>query len=162
MPQQTLTQKESRMLQAARMRYMEGKGNREIAEELGLNEKTIRNYFTSSEMEQFEEFFSEEAREFLKVQMKQRIEDGTNMADNLLSQAISDDRAKPRTKIKAAKQAQKVPERYIKMMQELGVIQKPKERKEVEKTGGSDQVLSDLQEAYNELQEEEEEAENDA
>jgi len=157
MEQQTLSLKESRMLQAAKMRYMEGKGNQAIADELELNEKTIRNYFTSDEMQQFEEYFSDEAREFLKVQMKQRIEDGTRMADSLLSQAVSDERAKPRTKIKAAKEAQKIPERYIKMMQELGVIQKPKERKEVTETN-SVSSSDKLAEYYKKKMEEEAES----
>lgn len=147
------------MLQAARMRYIEGMDNESIAEELGVSYSTIGNYFASNEMQQFEEYFSDEARQFLKIQMKQRIEDGTNMADDLLSQAISDERAKPHVKIKAAKQAQKIPERYIKMMQELGVIDKEPDRVVKEDSGGSG--LEDrLREAYKEV--EEQEAENSA
>lgn len=120
------------MLNAAEMRYIQGMGNDSIAQELGISTSTVEGYFSSDQMQQYEEYFSDEARKFLKVQMKQRIEDGTKLANNLLAQAIQDQDASPRTKVKAAKEAQKIPDRYIKMMQELGVIQKPKERKEVE------------------------------
>ena len=144
------------MLQAARMRHVEGKDNQQIADELGVSHSTVGNYFSQEDMTKFEEYFSEEAKQFLKVQMKQRIEDGTKLANNLVAKAIQDERAKPRTKIKASKQAQKIPERYIKMMQELGVIQKPKDR--VEKTEKSGEIT------FNEeiVTKDDDEVENDA
>jgi len=136
MDQKTLSGKERNMLKAAKKRWMEDKGNQTIADELGLSLNTIENYFSSEDMDQFEEFFSEEEKQYLKIQMKQRIEDGTNEAQNYISKAVSHERTRPATYVKAAKEAQKIPERYIKMMQELGVIQKPKERKEVQETSG--------------------------
>ena len=153
MPPETLTQRESRMLKAAKMRHIEGMDNQQIADKLGVSHSTVGNYFSSDDMQQFEEYFDEEAKQFLKIQMKQKIEDGTQLANNLVAKAIQDDRAKPHTKIKASKQAQKIPERYIKMMQELGVIQKPKERKEVENKAKTENHRKELAELMKEKQE---------
>lgn len=136
MQQETLTRTQKNMLKAARKRWMEDKSNSQIADDLGLATSTIENYFSSEDMAQFEEFFSKEEKQFLKVQMKQRIENGTSEAENYISKAVTDERTRPSTYVKAAKEAQKIPERYIKMMQELGVIQKPKERKEIEEKSG--------------------------
>lgn len=134
MPQQALSKKEKNMLKAAQGRWVYDWSNERIAKEIGLTKSTVDNYFSDPEMEQFEKHFSDEQIEFLKVQMQQRIEDGTKLANNLVAKGIQDDDAKPHTKIKAAKEAQKIPERYIKMMQELGVIDKqPDKIKEKEK-----------------------------
>jgi DNA-binding transcriptional regulator LsrR (DeoR family) len=136
MPQEALSKKEKNMLKAAQGRWVYDWSNERIAKEIGLTKSTVDNYFSDPEMEQFEKHFSDEQIEFLKVQMQQRIEDGTKLANNLVAKGIQDESAKPSTKIKAAREAQKIPERYIKMMQELGVIQKPKERKEEVSDGG--------------------------
>ena len=153
MSQETLSQKDRNMLRAAKKRWMEDKDNEQIANELDLSRNTIENYFSSEDMERFEEFFSEEEKQFLKIQMKQRIEDGTNEAQNYISKAVSHERTRPATFVKAAKEAQKIPERYIKMMQELGVIQKPKERKEVENKASTENHRKELAELMKEKQE---------
>lgn len=115
------------MLKAAQGRWVHDWSNERIAKELGLTRSTVDNYFSDPEMEQFEKHFSDEQIKFLKVQMQRRIEDGTKLANNLVAKSIQDENCKPSTKVKAAREAQKIPERYIKMMQELGVVEKPGE-----------------------------------
>jgi len=136
MKQETLTHKEKNMLKSARKRWIEDKDLQTIADELGMAYSTIQNYFSDDQMKKFEEFFSEEEKQFLKVQLKNRVETNTRQANNLVSRVIEHPEASASDLIKASKESQKIPKRYIKMMQELGVIKKPKERKEVTENTG--------------------------
>lgn len=160
--QKGMSEKEKRMLKAARKRWRENKDLKTVADELNLAYKTVRNYFSGDKMERFERYYSESDKQILDAQLEQMIRDGTNTALDIRSNLQSDPNVDPRIKAKVMKEAQKIPERHIKMLQELGIKQKPKERKQVEKTSSSeDEFAERLQEAYQEQQEQEERVENE-
>ncbi|AFH22360.1 hypothetical protein OSG_eHP23_00155 [environmental Halophage eHP-23] len=149
MPQETMTKKEKRMMEAARLKHMEDMSNSEIAKHIGVAEGTVCNYFSSDQMQQFQRFYSDQELYQLQQSLEQDVQDGNELANDLLSRAIGHPEAKPSTLVRASKEAQKIRERKIEMLQELGVIQKPKERKEVEKTE-TDDTREKLAEYYEE------------
>lgn len=155
MTEQAMSSKEKRVMEAHRLRYMQDMSNREIARNIGVHEKTVENYFSNSDNEKFKRFYSDQQLFKLQQSLEQDINDGNELANNLLARAIQHDEAKPSTLVRASKEAQKIRERKIDMLQELGIIEKQPD-KEVHKSSGSDDVLSRLQEAYDELNEEEE------
>jgi len=138
MPQEAMSDKEKRMMEAARLRHMEDMSNREIAKHIGVTPGTVDNYFSSDEMNQFQRFYSDQELYKLQQSLEQDVQDGNKLANNLLARAIQHDEAKPSTLVRASKEAQKIRESKISMLQELGVIQKPKERKEIEESGPSE------------------------
>ena len=131
-----MTEKEKRMLKAARKRWQENKDLKTIADELNLAYKTVRNYFSGDKMQRFERFYSESDKQLLEQRLQQMVKDGTQTALDIRSDLQSDPEVDARVKSKVLKEAQKIPERHITMLQELGVIDKPKERKEVQETSG--------------------------
>jgi len=154
--QKGMSNKEKRMLKAARKRWQENKDLKTVASELNLSYNTVRHYFSSDEMQRFERYYSESDKQLLEGQLEQMIKDGTSTALDLRGDIQSDPEVDARTKVKVMKEAQKIPERHIKMLQELGIIQKPKERKEtVNRDESGDKVLQRMQEAYEELEQEE-------
>jgi len=135
MPEQVdraMSSKEKRLMEAARLRYMEDCSNQEIADRIGLNEGTVRNYFSQEDMDRFKRFYSDMERFELERSLQQDVKDGEQLANNLLARAIQHDDADDKTYLRASEKALKIRERKLKLLQELGVIQKPKERKEVE------------------------------
>jgi len=141
------------MMEAARLRHMENMSVSEISKHIGVAEGTVRNYFASDQMEQFKRFYSDQELFELQQSLEQDVQDGNKLANNLLARAIQHDEAKPSTLLRASKEAQKIRQRKIKMLQELGIVQKPKERKEIEEKSGDEEELAErLQEAYQELE----------
>lgn len=158
MQQETLSKKEKNMLKAAHLRYVDDMNHQQIAKDLGLSPSTISNYFSSDEMEKFERFYSEEEKRYMKVKLKEKIDQNTKIASNLVGSAAKSGDAKPSDKIRAAGVIQDIPKNYIEMMQELGIIDKPKERKEVKQTN-VDSSSDKLAELYKEKMEGEQENE---
>jgi len=153
MPQQTMSKKKERMMKAAMLRHMENMSNRKISREIGVTEGTVENYFSDPEMEEFKRFYSDQQLYKLQQSLEQDVQDGNKLANNLLARAIQHDEAKPSTLVRASKEAQKIRERKISMLQELGVVQKPKERKQVEQSMDTSDVRSELSEIYKQKQE---------
>lgn len=152
--QKGMSEKEKRMLKAARKRWQENKDLQTIADELNLAYKTIRNYFSGDQMKRFERYYSESDKQLLEAQLEQMVKDGTETALDIRSDVQSDPEANARVKAKVLKEAQKIPERHIKMLQELGILEKPKERKEVEETGANVVFKEELVTSEEELQKE--------
>jgi len=141
MPEQAMSDKEKRVMEAHRLRYMEDMPVKEISKHIGVSESTVRHYFSDSDNDKFKRFYSDQELFKLEQSLQQDIKDGEDMSKNLLSRAIQHPEAKPSTLVRASKEAQKIRERKIEMLQELGVIQKPKERKEIEdRSGGPAEV----------------------
>lgn len=140
-------------MEAHRLRYMQDMSNKEIARQVGVSLPTVERYFSDSDNEKFKRFYSDKQLFKLEQSLEQDIRDGEDMAKNLLSRAIQHPETKPNTLVRASKEAQKIRERKINMLQELGIIQKPKERKEVERTDSSSKVGDELQKAYKEKME---------
>jgi len=161
MTQETMSSKEKRLMEAARLRYMEDCSNKEIADRLGLSTGTVENYFHEEDMQQFKRFYSDQELFKLQQSLESEVRDGYQLANNLLAKAIQDEDAEPHHKLKAAQEAQKIRKRQVKLLQELGVIDKPKERKEVESSADTEELRSELAEGLEQLaqQNEGEEAE---
>jgi DNA-binding transcriptional regulator LsrR (DeoR family) len=155
MPQETMSAKQKRMMEAARLRHMKDMSTKEISKHIGVAEGTVRNYFASDEMEQFKRFYSDQQLFELEQSLEQDVQDGNKLANNLLARAIQHDDASPNTLVRASKEAQKIRERKIDMLQELGVIQKPKERKEVTENKKGEDLQKRLQQAYEKYNQEE-------
>lgn len=155
--QKGMSSKEKRMLKAAQKRWRENKDLKTISSEMNLAYQTVKNYFSGDKMERFERYYSESDKQLLDAQLEQMVQDGTATALDIRSDIQNDPNVDARIKAKVMKEAQKIPERHIKMLQELGIIDKPKERKEVEqKDSGPASVSVNM-----ELVESEEEVEND-
>lgn len=135
-------------MEAARLRYMEDLSNQEVADRIGIAEKTVRNYFSQEDMDQFKRFYSDQELFELERSLEQDIRDGEQLANNLLARAIQHDDASANTLARASKLALENRKRKVELLQELGVIQKPKERKEVEQSKDTESVRRDLSSLY--------------
>lgn len=153
MTEQAMSPKEKRTMEAHRLRYMKDCSNQEIADRLGISVPTVERYFSESDNDKFKRFYSDmELWEFEK-KMEQDVHDGVQLANNLLARAIQHDDADDKTYLRASDQALKVRKRKVELLQELGILEKPKERKEVtERSKEADDVLERLQSAYQEKQ----------
>ena len=130
--QKGMSNKEKRMLKAARKRWQENKDLKTVASELNLAYQTVKNYFSGDDMKRFERYYSESDKQLLEAQLEEMVKDGTQTALSIRSDIQSDPDADARTKAKVLREAQKIPERHIKMLQEMSIIDKPKECKEVD------------------------------
>jgi len=155
MPEEAMSAKEKRVMEAHRLRYMQDMSNREIAKHIGVTESTVENYFSESESEKFKRFYSDQELFKLQQSLEQDVQDGNKLANNLLARAIQHDEAKPSTLVRASKEAQKIRQRKIDMLQELGINQKPKERKEVTENKKGEDLQKRLQQAYEKYNQEE-------
>jgi len=159
MTQDTMSKKEKNMMRAAHLRWVDNMTQAEIAKDLGLATSTVENYFSDPEMQQFREFFSWEARQEMRMKIKEKAEQNTKLANNLIAQAVQDQDAKPSDKIRAAKEAQQLPNRYIEMMQRLGLVDTDADDTEKSDAAGPNMLEDKLAEYYEEHDEKEVEAE---
>lgn len=154
--QEPMSPKEKRMSKAARLRYKEDMDNQSIADELGLAEKTIRNYFSSSEMERFKRFYSDQEKFKLQQAIEQDLSDAEAIAKEALGQAKK--RAEDSSDYRqVAEAALKIRQRKVDLLQELGIIEKPDSSDNEDGGVGEVNVSMELAEAYEEKQEKEEE-----
>jgi uncharacterized protein YjcR len=103
----------------------------EIAEELGYKPQTIRKWFSEGKIEQVKRKFSDREKYLLERALEQDIWDAEQNAKDLLADAqrLAEESKDFR---QIAESQVKIREKKIKLLQELGVVKKPKERKEVE------------------------------
>jgi membrane-associated HD superfamily phosphohydrolase len=146
--QKDMSEKEKRMLKAARKRWQENKDLQTVANELNLAYKTVRNYFSGDKMQRFERYYSESEKQLIDAQLEQMIKDGTSTALDIRSDLQSSEEVDARIKAKVMKEAQKIPERHIKMLQELGIISKPENGKEENGDKDTKDLRKDLAEIY--------------
>lgn len=156
MPQKAMSSKQKRLMEAARLRYMEELSNQQIADRLGVTEGTVRNYFSQEDMSQFKRFYSDQEIFQLQQSLEQDIKDGEDLANNLLARAIQHEDTKPSTYVRASKEALENRKRKVDLLQELGIIEKKPDKIKEEEAGVSEvNINMDLVEN----EEEEEEAE---
>jgi len=145
--------KRQRMAQAAKLKYGERKTHKEIADELELSKSTIDNYFSDDQMEQFKRIFSDKEKFELQRIIEQQLYDVEKEAKEKIRQGAQHPDASPADRIRAGKELMNTMRRKVNLLQEIGVIEKPKERKEVEEKNGDEEELAErLQEAYQELE----------
>jgi len=154
MPEEAMSAKEKRVMEAHRLRYMQDMSNREIANHIGVTESTVENYFSESESDKFKRFYSDQELFKLQQSLEQDVQDGNKLANNLLARAIQHDEAKPSTLVRAAKEAQKIRQRKVDMLQELGILDKPTEKRKVESEADTDELRQELVEGLREKREE--------
>jgi len=154
MPEEAMSAKEKRVMEAHRLRYMQDMSNREIAKHIGVTESTVENYFSESESDKFKRFYSDQELFKLQQSLEQDVQDGNKLANNLLARAIQHDEAKPSTLVRAAKEAQKIRQRKVDMLQELGILDKPTEKRKVESEADTDELRQELVEGLREKREE--------
>jgi len=160
MDQEPITHKEKNMLKAARMRHIEDMSNPEIADELGLTVSTIENYFSSSEMQQFNRHFSDVHKKKLMVDIGSEINDTTEASLDLIGRAISSEDVKPRIFLKAAKQRRETLKDRVRLLKQVGLIDEDSEDVEQTRTDGVEESLSEVYSEYmNSKKQEEEEQE---
>lgn len=157
-----MTRKEKRMMEAARLRYMEDCSNQEIADRLDLAEQTVRIYFSQEDMTQFKRFYSDKELFRLQQQLEQDIKDGEDLANNLLARAIQHEDASARTLARASKLALENRKRKVELLQELGILDKQSADDDGDDDGGGDltivmEEIEDRSEVDGVEQEEEEE-----
>jgi len=141
-------------MEAHRLRYMQDMSNREIAKHIGVTESTVENYFSESESDKFKRFYSDQELFKLQQSLEQDVQDGNKLANNLLARAIQHDEAKPSTLVRAAKEAQKIRQRKVELLQELGILDKPTEKRKVESSADTDELRQELVEGLREKREE--------
>jgi len=90
----------------------------------------------------------------LQQSLEQDVQDGNKLANNLLARAIQHDEAKPSTLVRAAKEAQKIRQRKVELLQELGIVDKPTEKRKVESEADTDELRQELVEGLREKREE--------
>jgi len=136
MPQQeAMSSKEKRMAKAVRLHYMEDMNYKEIAKEIGVKHGTIKDYFADDQIEQLKRHFSDKQIYELQRSIEQDILDSEQIAWECVGKA-KELAESSRAYNKTAKTALEIPQKKIDMLQEMSVIQKPKERKEVQETSG--------------------------
>jgi len=153
MDQEPLTGKKKRMMKAARLRHMENNSNSEIADKLNLSTGTVENYFSDPEMQQFKRFYSDMEKFRLQQAIEKDLSDAELIAKEALGQAkkMADDSSDYR---QVAEAALKIRERKINLLQELGILEKPTERKKVESEADTDELREELVEGLQEKREE--------
>lgn len=146
--------KQQRMQKAAKLRHIDELDNREIAEKLGVSKNTIDNYFSSPEMEQLVRHYTDQEKYALQRTVEQDIHDAENEAKDALAEAkrLADS---SRAYRQYAAKRMEVAEKKVKLLQEIGVYQKPAENKKVENTDTASELRKELAEIYEEEQQEE-------
>ena len=143
--------KDKRILEAHRRRYQQNQNLQEIADAMGKSYDTIRSYFRSESTERIKQLYDEDELEFMRLQIKQEVEDVKRNGKDYISRAIQHEDADDKTLLRAQKEARGLFKDYIHMLQELGILEKPKERKEVEQTS-KESTADKLAEYYKERQ----------
>jgi DNA-binding transcriptional regulator LsrR (DeoR family) len=153
MDQEPLTGKKKRMMKAARLRHMENNSNSEIADKLNLSTGTVENYFSDPEMQQFKRFYSDMEKFRLQQAIEKDLSDAESIAKEALGEAkkMADDSSDYR---QVAEAALKIRERKINLLQELGILEKPTEKRKVESEADTDELREELVEGLREKREE--------
>jgi len=153
MDQEPLTGKKRRMMKAARLRHMEDNSNSEIADKLNLSTGTVENYFSDPEMQQFKRFYSDMEKFRLQQAVEKDLSDAESIAKEALGQAkkMAEDSSDYR---QVAEAALKIRERKINLLQELGILEKPTEKRRVESSADTDELREELVEGLQEKREE--------
>lgn len=131
------------MAQAARMRYMDNMNDKEIGSELGVMPQTVRRYFSQDSMERFKRKFSDMEKFRLQRMIEQDLGDAVSTSMQSLAKAKQEAETSNEYR-KVAESALKIREKKIDLLQELQVLEKPKERSKVETGADTDELRQEL------------------
>lgn len=124
-----LSAKEQRMLEAARLRYMENKNYDQISDEINVKVNTVQQYFSDPEMQSFQRYYSDKKLYELQMQLEQDLVDAEQEALEWLGSA-AEYADSSRAYTQAAKARIEVANKKLAMLQELGIIDKPGTQRE--------------------------------
>jgi DNA-binding transcriptional regulator LsrR (DeoR family) len=144
-PVEEMSPKDRRMFRAAKLHYRDGLDKKEIASELDLAHGTVRNYFSSGEIERFKRFYSDMEKMRLKQMLEQQVKDGYELSNGLIGRALEDGDASPRDKLRASKLAMENRQKLVSLLQELGALEKQAEKVE-DVSGGPAEVSVSFEE----------------
>lgn len=151
-----LSKRNQRIRKAVLLYYIEDMTQQEISDELGVTRQTISEYLNSEEAKDWEPYFSSREKSELRDWLEKQFWQAYNESMEAFREIKNADEASYQTRLRAAKELQENQDRLASWFQEVGLIQKPKERKEVtERSKEADDVLERLQDAYREKQEKE-------
>lgn len=156
---------EKRVRETVRLYYGQNSLNThaEVAEELGVRRNTVSRRLNSDEAKSFKKMFTDrdddEIQRWLEDIAARHFNEAVKGLKTALKRAREDNDVSPQVLTNASLGLLKADERFYQNMQELGIIQKPKERKEVEETGVSEVVFNEelveaVEEAEDEIKEE--------
>jgi len=158
-PVQELSGKDRRLFRAAKMYYADGLKQEEIADRLGLSHSTVRNYFSSGDIQRFKRFYSDMEKHRLKMMLEQQVKDGYDLSNGLIGQALEGGDVSARDKLRASKLAMENRQRLVELLQELGVLEPGADPQGTEEgEGGGVEISFELFEEEEESEEQELEA----
>ncbi len=116
----------------------------EVAEELGVTRTTVKRRLNSDEAKSFEKMFSHKDKEELERWLEDLAARHFNLAINGLKTALKrsreQDDVSPQVLTNAATSLLKADKTFFENLQELGVVEKPKERREIEDNTGPAEI----------------------
>lgn len=127
-----LSKRQQRIRDAVLYYNIEDMTQQEIADEIGVTRPTVSGYLNSEEAQQFEPFFSSKRKAELKEWLEREFWKAYKASNEAFETIKNDDQASPQTRVRAAKELIENQDRLANWFQEVGLIEKPKERKEVE------------------------------
>jgi len=155
-----LSKKQQRMRDAVMLYYGDNQYETEadVARELGVARETVSRYLNSEEVKGYKKIFSHKSQDEIERWLEDMAARHFNKAMEALNIAIQrakeDDDVSPQVLTNAATSLIKADGNFAKNLQEIGAIQKPKERKEVENKE-TESSLDKLAEIYEQEQTEE-------
>jgi len=153
-----LSKRNKRVREAVLYYHIEDLTQEEISEKLGVTRQTVSGYLNSEEAKQFEPYFSSREKTELKEWLEKEFWKAYKASNEAFNTIKNDENASPQTRTRAARQLIENQDRLVNWFQEVGLIQKPKERKEVEKTEDTTEHRKELADL---MKQKEQEAETD-
>lgn len=137
---QDLSPRNRRIRKATLLYYIQDLTQQEIANKLGVTRPTVSEYLNSDEAKQWEPYFSSKEKAELKEWLERQFWTALNESTSTFREIKNADDASYQTRLRAAKELQENQDRLVTWFQEVGLVPKPKERKEVEDNTGPSEV----------------------
>jgi len=137
-----LDKKDKRIRKAVRLYYGDNEYNTqaEVAEEMNITRRTVAKYLDSDRAKAFERFFSDKEKHEIDRWLQEQLASHYDKALDGLAEAHKRAKGNPEISPQILTNTSlgilKADQRFVELMQELGVKKKPKERKEVQETSG--------------------------
>ena len=166
--EERLSKKERRIRKAVMLYYGEDLTEAEVAERIGVARRTVSEYLTSDTAKGFERIFTDqdryEVQRWIESQLSESYQKALEGLQNAKNRAENNPEASAQQITNASIGFMRTQKQMVSVLQEIGVIQKPKERKEVEQKGSEteERFAEALQSAYQELENEESEKSEEA
>jgi DNA-directed RNA polymerase specialized sigma subunit len=136
--EQDLSKKDQRIRKAVILYYAEDMKQQDIADEIGVSRQTVSKYLNSDRANAFKKFFSDKEKHEIKRWIEEMIARSYNETKEGLEiakqRAIDNPEINPHHLATISLSHLNADDKFVELLQEMQIIQKPKERKEVEQT----------------------------